>query len=117
MMEQGGFTPWEALRGATIDGARYFGMDADIGSIEVGKLADLFVIDGDVLADIRVSEKVAYTMLNGRLYESSSMNQLAPERVERAPLFFQREGGDAWVPETMERIHLMGVLHGWQCRH
>ena len=117
MMAQGGFTPWEALRGATIDGARYFGMDADIGSIEVGKLADLFVVDGDVLSDIRLSENVAYTMLNGRLYESSTMNQLAPDQVERAPLFFQREGGDAWVPETMARIHLMGVLHGWQCRH
>ncbi|MEE4330261.1 MAG: amidohydrolase family protein, partial [Wenzhouxiangella sp.] len=65
MMVQGGFTPWEALRGATIDGARYFGMQADLGSIEVGKLADIAVIDGDVLSDIRQSEHVAFTMQNG----------------------------------------------------
>jgi Tol biopolymer transport system component len=116
-MVQGGFTPWQALRGATIDGARYFGMDADIGSIEEGKLADLVVIDGDVLDDIEQSQNVAWTMLNGRLYDASTMNQVAPERVERQPFFFEREGGDAWIPETMEYIHQLGVDHGWHCRH
>lgn len=116
-MEQGGFTPWEALRGGTIDGARYFGLDGDVGSIEVGKLADLFVVDGDVLSNLRLSENVSYTMLNGRLYESSTMNQLAPDRVERSPFFFQREGGHVWVAETMQRIHQLSVLHGWQCRY
>src|SRR5699024_4159474 len=73
-MVQGGFSPWEALRGATIDGAEYFGMADDIGSIEQGKLADLIVIDGNVLEDIEQSQNVVYTMLNGRLYESSTMN-------------------------------------------
>ena len=117
MMVQGGFSPWEALRGATIDGARYFGMDADLGSIEVGKLADLFIIDGDVLADIRVSQNVTHTMLNGRLYDASNMNQLAPDQVERAPLFFEQEGGDAWQAETMQYFQEMGHVHGWHCRH
>jgi len=117
MMEQGGFTPWEALRGATIDGARYFGMDSEIGSIEEGKLADLFVVDGDVLENIRLSENVAYTMLNGRLYDAANMNQLAPEELERAPLFFEKEGGDAWQPATMQYFHQMGHDLGWHCRH
>ncbi len=116
MMVQGGFTPWEALRGATIDGASYFGMQADLGSIEVGKLADIAVIEGDVLNDIRQSEHVAYTMQNGRLYDASTMNQIAPEQVEREPFFFEIEGGDAWNAETMQYFHQLGHTLGWYCR-
>ena len=45
MLQQGGMTPMEALRAATIAGARYLGFDADIGSLEKGKLADLIVLE------------------------------------------------------------------------
>ncbi|MFU8896101.1 MAG: amidohydrolase family protein [Gammaproteobacteria bacterium] len=117
MMVQGGFTPFQALRGATIDGARYFGMDAEIGSIEPGKLADLVVIDGNPLDDIRSSENVTWTMLNGRLYDAANMNQVAPTATERRPFFFEQAGGDAWQPATMQYFQQLGHDLGWHCRH
>jgi len=84
------------LRGATIDGAASLGMDHAIGTIEAGKLADITVVDGNPLEDISRSEYISHTMINGRLYEAASMNQLAPNEVTRQPLFFEQEGGDAW---------------------
>ncbi|WP_446654105.1 amidohydrolase family protein [Blastomonas sp.] len=72
---KGGMTPIEALRTATISGARSLGFDRDIGSIEPGKLADMVVIDGDPVADIRQSDRITHVMLNGRLYEVPTMNE------------------------------------------
>jgi imidazolonepropionase-like amidohydrolase len=75
MMVQGGMTPHEALRSGTLNGAFYLGLDGDIRSLEVGKLADLMVVDGDPLEDIRESEKVSHVMVNGRLFDASTMAQ------------------------------------------
>lgn len=117
MMEQGGFTPFEAIRGATIDGAHYLGMDADLGSIEVGKLADLVVIIGNPLEDLRRSEYVRYVMQNGRLFDAENMHQIAPDAVEREPFYFEQPGGDTWRADTMREVHALGIEHGWHCTH
>ncbi|EKE87669.1 amidohydrolase family protein [Idiomarina xiamenensis] len=90
MMAQGGMTPMQALRTATIDPAREFGMDHQLGSIENGKLADIIVIDGDPLSDIRVTDKVTHTMVNGRLFDAETMNQLSPQAPARQPFFWQQ---------------------------
>ena len=113
IMEQGGFSPWEALRGATAGGAWYLGLDGDIGSIEPGKLADLAVIEGNPLEDLRRSEHVLYTMLNGRLYDTGTMGQVAPDEVEREPFFFEREGGDTIHPSTRAWLEQLQRRHGW----
>jgi enamidase len=61
LLVEAGFTPLEAIRIATLNGATYLGRDARVGSIAVGKQADLVVIDGDpstTIADVRKVETV-----------------------------------------------------------
>jgi imidazolonepropionase-like amidohydrolase/Tol biopolymer transport system component len=90
MLAQGGMSPLEALDCATIAGARYLGMDKDIGSLETGKLADLVVLDKNPLENIRNSDSVRFVMLNGRLYDASTLDQIAPESRRRPPFWWQR---------------------------
>ena len=81
--------PLDVLKAATISGARYLGLDQDIGSLEVGKLADVIVIDGNPLADIRVTEKVSHTMINGRLFDAATMDQILPALARRGKFFWE----------------------------
>ncbi len=90
MLQQGGMTNHEALQAATIAGARYLGLDKDLGSIEPGKLADLVVLDGNPLTDIRQSDTVRLVMANGRLYDAATMNQIAPVAKDRPKLYWER---------------------------
>jgi imidazolonepropionase-like amidohydrolase/Tol biopolymer transport system component len=83
MLAQGGFTPTEAIRAATLDAARYLGFDGDIGSLEPGKLADLIVLEDDPLENIRNSQNIRYTVLNGRIYDARTMDELGARPRER----------------------------------
>lgn len=115
MLSQGGFTPWQALRSATIDGAAYLGMDKDIGSLEVGKLADLMVIDGNVLEDIRESEKVVFTMINGRLFDTQTMNEVGRKNgFKRKPFFFEDLKMQSLPEATAKALELKQQMHHWR---
>jgi imidazolonepropionase-like amidohydrolase len=90
MLAQGGMSPLEALACATINGARYLGLDKDLGSLEPGKLADLVVLDRNPLENIRNSDSVSQVMLNGRLYDAATLDQIVPEARKRMPFWWQR---------------------------
>ena len=91
MFVQGGMTPLEALRAGTLDGARYLGLDGDVGSIEPGKLADVVVLDANPLDDIQNSTKVRLVVLNGRVYDGMTLDQIAPEAKKRPAFYWQKE--------------------------
>jgi imidazolonepropionase-like amidohydrolase/Tol biopolymer transport system component len=95
MFALGGMTPLEALRTATLNPARYLGLDRDLGSLEAGKLADLVVVGGDVLADIRNSDRISHVMQNGRLFEVPAMNEVVSGSRVRRPFFFEGVDGVA----------------------
>jgi imidazolonepropionase-like amidohydrolase len=89
MFAQGGMSPLQALKTATINPAKTFGMDHQLGSLEAGKLADLIVIDGNPLQNIQDSDKVTMTMVNGRLFDAASMNELNGKQAKRKPFYFE----------------------------
>jgi len=77
------------IRASTIDGAKYLGMSDHIGSLEAGKLADLVVLDVDPLKDIYQTDKVNMVMINGRLYDSKTMNEIGTRNKKRAKMYFE----------------------------
>jgi imidazolonepropionase-like amidohydrolase/Tol biopolymer transport system component len=86
---QGGMSPLQALRAATSSPAKALGYDDDLGSIEVGKLADLVVLDVNILEDIFKSDQVNMVMLNGRLYDSRTINEKVTGSRTTKPFYWQ----------------------------
>lgn len=70
-----GLSPAEVLRMATLDSARALGWDDRTGAIEKGKRADLFVVDGDPLVEIRDAARVVSTMRAGVVFPSAPLYQ------------------------------------------
>jgi imidazolonepropionase-like amidohydrolase len=93
---QGGMKPFDALRCGTIFGARYLGLDKDLGSLESGKLADVVVIQRgyDPTREIRDSQHVELVIANGRVFSASTMQELLGEKAA-APKFYFHESGHA----------------------
>ncbi|MDQ8003928.1 MAG: amidohydrolase family protein [Pedobacter sp.] len=96
MFVQGGMSPLQAIKAATLNGAEYLGMGKELGSLETGKLADLIILEDNPLEDIRNSEKIKYVMINGRIYDSMTMNETYSREKMRPKLWFEMDKGVAF---------------------
>ena len=76
LLVSGGMAPFEALRSATLEPARYFGMLDSLGTIAPGKLADLLLLDANPLQDIRNTRRISAVVANGRLYAGAARERL-----------------------------------------
>ncbi|NOX38738.1 MAG: amidohydrolase family protein [Calditrichaeota bacterium] len=113
MLVQGGMSPLEALRCATLNGAHYLGLEADLGSLEPGKLADLVVLDRNPLENIQHTEQVVYVMKNGRLYDAATMNELGRKPRKRKPFYWEMDpGSDRWVWDEILESPVCGCQQG-----
>jgi hypothetical protein len=79
-----GFTPAEALRAATLDPARYLGAADSLGSIAVGKRADLVLLGGNPLEDIHNTTRIESVVANGRFYDSAAIAKMLADGAARA---------------------------------
>ena len=87
--------PIEALEVASLDGARFIGLSQDLGSIKVGKLADLMILGSNPLDDIRNTADIVFVMKGGILYDGETLDEMWPQ---------QKPFGDYyWINEDMLR--------------
>ncbi|RYD75711.1 MAG: amidohydrolase, partial [Sphingobacteriales bacterium] len=98
MLQAGGMTNMEALRAVTFNGAAYIGMDKEIGSLENGKLADLIIMDKNPLENIRNTETIKFVMINGRLYDTETMNETGLVDKKRDAFYWQVGGQNVDFP-------------------
>ncbi len=91
MLQQGGMTNLEALKAATINPARSLGFDDWIGSLQAGKLADFIVMDKNPLDNIYNTESVHYTIINGRLFDADSMDEIGNYNRKRGKFYWESQ--------------------------
>jgi imidazolonepropionase-like amidohydrolase len=79
LVETYGMTPMEALRSATVLSAAFMDLDAEVGTIEAGKRADLVLLDADPLSDVTNTQRIDTVITNGRVFDKASREALLEE--------------------------------------
>jgi len=76
LLVKAGLTPTESLRAATLNPAKFFGLDQKLGTIEQGKLADLVLLEANPLEDIRNTQRIDAVIMNGRFYDRKALDKM-----------------------------------------
>jgi hypothetical protein len=113
---QGGMTPHEALRAVTLDSAAQVGLDGDIGSLAVGKLADFLLFTSDPSKDIRNTASISTVVQNGRVYNAADLAQIFPTATPAPTYFFEALQKGAGTPLALEAIMRQAAANGGTCR-
>ncbi|MCK6512715.1 amidohydrolase family protein [Myxococcota bacterium] len=79
-LAQGGYTPLQVLRAATLHGAQYIGLQHDIGSIQVGKRADILFFPKDPSLTLDHLSSLQFVLSHGKLYHAPDMAQIQPTK-------------------------------------
>ena len=83
LVEQGGLTPLEALRGATIDASRFMG-DSGSGRIAAGQRADLLLLNANPLSDIGATRSIEAVVLRGSVFDRQGLDALREQSAALA---------------------------------
>lgn len=89
LYQQGGFTPAQIIEISTINGAIYHGFGSELGSLEVGKYADLVVMTKNPLENIKNARAISWVMQNGVLYSGEDAARLYPDPAPTPVMYFQ----------------------------
>lgn len=83
LLVKAGLTPQEAINSATLLSAQWLGIDKQIGSVEIGKLADLVLLDKNPLIDINNTRNIAGVFVNGNWLDKTKLNVMLTDLANR----------------------------------
>jgi imidazolonepropionase-like amidohydrolase len=89
LFTHGGFSNYDAIEIATINGFKHHGLDHKLGSIEPGKLADMVIMTKNPLDNIRNTRSIEYVIKNGIVYSGNDAEQEFPEKEQMRRLYFK----------------------------
>lgn len=86
LLVEGGLTPLEAIQSATVNPAEYMGQSREVGTVDVGKAADLVLLDGNPLENIGNTKRIAAVVIGGRLLQRGELDRMLGEAERTANL-------------------------------
>ena len=76
LLVRSGLTPLQALQVATLNAARFLGKEAEFGTVQTGKVADLVLLDANPLENISNTQRIHAVVLNGKLLPAEALHKL-----------------------------------------